>query len=252
MPPQPTPDWPHLADTISSHYLALRETTLGTLRMLLERASESIGGAEAALLLPTEDQENLRFLVSVNSTPEASEALKTVVVPCDRSIVGCVFATGQTIAIANPDDFYQEVDKKTGLSTEIYLAAPIMQEGQVLGVATFLNRPSEAAATPFGPEEIRVAERYASLSSAGLRYYQRMGLMQNLLEEDLEVALAQYADTPGGRGESILGLGGEESTTSPLAKAWMQLEQLSDSDQLLAAQLIEVLAHRELDSSEIY
>ena len=80
-------------------------------------------------------------------------------------------AQEQLIAVANPEDFYAGVDQKTGLTTSIYLATPIVSQEEILGVLTFVNRPDDAEQERFDQAEIEWSMRLADLTASALRYY---------------------------------------------------------------------------------
>lgn len=259
MNPSPQPaDWSDLLEMMTDRFGRLSGQALDNLGALLTAGREIVGCAETAVLVPDEDGEHLRFLVSVNSRPEIAEIVKDLRVPTDQSIVGCVFSTGQLIAVANPEDFYAGVDQKTGITTEIYLATPIVSQEDVLGVLTFVNRPAEedqAASEkveqrPFNQEEIEWSMRLADLAASGLRYYHRMCLQTRLLNSDLAAVAERFADelSPSIFDDDTLADGDD----SPLARAILALERLSEGEQHLAADLLDVLSsHAEAEGSPL-
>ncbi len=234
-------DWPALAEMMSDRFGRLIERVLDNLRELLAAARPLVNCAESALLVPNAKGTHLRFLVSVNSKPGVAEIVMQMSVPCDRSIAGCVFSTGQLIAMANPDDFYQEVDQKTGLKTSEYLVTPVVDGEEILGVATFVNRPEGQPREPFNQREIECSVRVADLAVAGLRFYRRMLLQQKLFESDLHRATQRFAGGAAAANTSL-----DDATQiqdqSPLARVIMDLEKMSPPDQELAADLLGVLA----------
>ena len=90
--------WHDLGRDLERRLGRIPDLAKGELRDLVRNASDSVGSGESSLLVPDPEGVSLRFLVSVNASLEESEIL----VPCDRSIAGYVYATGQTIAV---DDF---------------------------------------------------------------------------------------------------------------------------------------------------
>lgn len=238
-PPQP-PDWSDLLEMMMDRFGRLADQALENLETLLTTGRDCVGSAETALMVADDDGEHLRFLVSVNSRPGIAEIVKEIRVPTDRSIAGCVFSTGQLIAVANPEEFYPEVDRKTGLTTKVYLATPIVSQEDVLGVLTFVNRPGEDQ-SPFNQEEIEWSMRLADLAATGLRYYHRICLQNRLLKQDLAAAAERFADelSPSMFVDDAPSHDAEES---PLARAMLALERLSEGDQDLAADLLDVLS----------
>jgi hypothetical protein len=256
-PPQPA-DWSDLLEMMTDRFGSLSGLALENLGALLATGRDIVGCAETAVMVPDEDGRHLRFLVSVNSRPEISEIVKDLRVPTDQSIVGCVFSTGQLIAVANPEDFYAGVDQKTGITTEIYLATPIVSQEDVLGVLTFVNRPSpvgpasseKVEQTPFNQEEIEWSMRLADLAASGLRYYHRMCLQNRLLTADLASVAERFADELGpSLFDDEVFAGGDDS---PLARAILALERMSESEQQLAADLLDVVSsHAEAEGAPL-
>lgn len=235
---QPT-DWPQLVDTLSVRFAGMVEQVMGGLGYLLETGREVVHCAESALMVPADDS-NLRFLISASSTPEVAAALKEILVPCDSSLAGYVYNTGQLIAVANPEDFYQGVDKKTGLRTELYFAAPVVDGEEVLGVVTFLNRPEGEPQDLFTPEELEAGQRLATLAAAALRYYNRLRIQEQMFIEEFHRAARRFDGPPDPYSEEV-GIAAEMIESAPLAGVLSRWEQLSHRQQSLAAEMIDLL-----------
>ena len=244
--PAQAPDWPGLSRSLEDQLRRHAGDVLETLASLVAQARGAVNAGEAGLLVPTETGDELRFLVSVNSSDAVNRIVMQMTVPCDRSIAGYVFSTGQPIAITNPaeqrsDLFNPEIDKKAGLTTRVYLALPVFHEGVPLGVLTFVNRPAGQPDEPFGALEIEWAQRFASFAAVAVRYYQR-----NALPLDLAVAelgRAQAGLRAGFSDDLVLGgdLGGA-GHDAPLARALAHMEKLSPRDQEVCADLVDLLA----------
>jgi hypothetical protein len=243
-------DWNSLVSQLTERFRGLADHVLNDLSGLLVTAREVVRASESGLLVPADDAEgHLRFLVSVNSTPEANAALGDIRVPCDRSLVGFVFNTGQLVAIANPEDYYQEVDAKTGLKTEVYFAAPVANDEEILGVITFLNRPPGEPQDLFNEEELAAGQRFASLAAAALRYYDRACLQEQLFLNELRETVEQLI--PEARFAGSVGGSARDASGALVARALLQLEKLPPDTRLLAAELIDVLvAHRDLGTTD--
>jgi hypothetical protein len=235
-------DWSDLLELMADRFGTLTDQALENLRTLLESGRNVVNSSECGLLVPTDNGTELRFLVSVNSRPGISQILTDIRVPCERSIAGCVFNTGQLIAVANPEDFYPGVDKKTGLTTVLYLATPVMSDDGVLGVLTFVNRPANQPQEPFNEVEIEWSTRLADLAAAGLKYYRRLSVQQKLFQTELSQAAERFAATDGVAFAPFEGTGVVEDDSSPLARALLALERMSPREQELAAELIGVLS----------
>lgn len=248
LPSPATPEWEGFVELVGRRLEEQTEAALATLGELLKEATGGVRCSEAGLLVPADDDESLRFLVSVNSRPEAREILAQAVVPCDRSIAGYVFNTGQPIAFdrgspTSAVQHYDEIDKKTGIETIVYLAVPVTQGDQTLGVQTFVNRPEGEEASPFSPEEMQNALGFAALSAVVLQFYRRARAQLQLAQEELQDVgrqppLANVSLTDSIFGEDV------SAASSPMARVLRQLESMSQEDQDLYADLVEVLADR--------
>jgi GAF domain-containing protein len=235
-------DWSELVQHLAERVQEQPAHVLAMLRELLLVGRRVVNCSEAAVMVPDAGGTHLRFLVSVNSTPAIEEIVRSILVPCDRSLAGCVFNTGQLVAIANPEQFYQAVDQKTGLQTSIYLVTPVLADDEVLGVLTFLNRPQGQPQEPFNEAEIEWGQRLADLAGAGIKLHQRMQLQQRLFRSELARAAEGFAaDT------SAALLAESEAAEhwddqSPVAVAMQRMEKMSRREQSLAAEMIRVLA----------
>lgn len=241
-------DWSGLLELMTRRFSQLTDQVLANLEALLDAGRRIMNCAEIGLMVPDAGGSHLKFLVSLNSRADASDIVKTVLVPTDRSIVGCVFNTGQSIAVANPEDFYALVDQKTGLTTNIYLATPVMDHEEILGVATFVNRPSGIPQNPFNEQEMEASARIADLAAVGLRYYLRMCLQQRLLNADLAERARRFAESSPSNSNGIATGSFESLPESPLARAVLTLEHLSVRDQDLAAELLKVISSHASES----
>lgn len=245
-----SPDWNQLVAQLTDRFRGLADHVLQDLSQLLVTAREVVRASESGLMVPADDAEgHLRFLVSVNSSAEANEALRDIRVPCDRSLAGFVYNTGQLVAIANPEDYYAEVDAKTGLKTEIYFAAPMVNDDEIVGVITFLNRPPGEPQELFSEEELTAGQRFASLAAAALRYYDRACLQEQLFLSELRETVEQMI--PEASFAEGVGQSARDASGALVARALLQLEKLSPSSRMMAAEIIDVLAsHRDLADTE--
>jgi transcriptional regulator with GAF, ATPase, and Fis domain len=243
MPPaNPPTDWSELVQLLAHRVEAQPAHVLGMLRELLTVGRKVVNCSEAAVMVPDATGTNLRFLETVNSTPAIEEIVRSIAVPCDRSLAGCVFNTGQLVAIANPDQFYQAVDQKTGLQTSIYLVTPVLADDEVLGVLTFVNRPQGQPQEPFNEAEIEWGQRLADLAAAGIKLYQRLQLQQRLFRSELARAAESFAADASA---TLLAESDSAPTwedQSPVAVALGRMEKMSRREQSLAAEVMRVLA----------
>jgi len=236
-------EWFDLAKQMSQRFSKLNDHVLDNLRFLLNAGRKIVGCAESALLVPEGDGAQLRFLVSVNSRPGVAEIVTEISVPCDGSIVGCVFNTGQLMAVAKPEEFYKEVAEKTGVSMNVYLVTPIVSGEEVIGVATFLNRPDEQEQDPFTPKEIEGSAKIADLAAASLKYHRRLRLQNQLFQRDLASVAQRLSERYGfDYEEGSQPWDQEISEPSALLQAMIELEEMTPREQDLAAEMIGVLS----------
>jgi GAF domain-containing protein len=233
-------DWSELVQQMLLRAEEQPSHVLGMLRELLTTGREVINCSETSVMVPDASVTNLQFLVSINSRPEVEEMLRYVSVPCDRSLAGCVFNTGQLIAIANPDQFYQAVDQKTGLQTNIYMVTPMLAGDEVLGVLTFVNRPEGQPPEPFNEVEIEWAQRLADLAAASIKLYRRTQLQRRLFHGELATAAERFAaDVRLAMGDAD---NGDPADESPMAVAIDCLEKMSRREQGLAVEMLRLLS----------
>jgi len=239
-------DWSRLAQDLEQRFETLEEAARGGLRELVREGCSAVGSMESSLLVPSQNGASLKFLVSVNPSLEKGEEL----VPCDRSLAGYVFATGQPVAVNDvaeeeSERHFAKIDEKTGLRTHQYLAVPVMDEDEILAVLTYVNRPSGAPEVPFSQAEIECAQRYAALCSVALKYYQRIRLQGEIARSELERSLARTAlKTIVGGIES-----GEASSAgpSPILSILRRLESLPWQEQQLFSELCDLLLRFRVD-----
>ena len=239
-------NWTDLVGLAFEGFGGMSDQATAVLHDIMDAGRAIVGSSESGILVPGETPDELKFLVSANSKPEISEIVKRITVPADESLVGCVFKTGQLMAVANPESFYGEVDEQTGLQTNVYLAIPILDPGgEVLGVATFLNRPGELEQLPFNEVEIESGIRLTDVVAAGLRFAQRLSWQQILFQRELGSAAEQFAtkldDFASSRDSRL-----KFENADLLASAFTHLERLSTQDLELANELLEVLAARSI------
>jgi len=143
------------------------------LRQLVRDTCEVISAAEGSILVPSEDQTELRFLVSINPTLDPSE----ISVPVDGSVSGYVFSSRQAMAKVRPENVaVSKVDGISRTETKYLLAVPIVDDDGVYGVATFVNRTGEAADTPFSADDLKTAEVFGEIYATGVKLYRRIDL----------------------------------------------------------------------------
>lgn len=141
------------------------------LRQLMRDTCDAIGAAEGSILVPSDDQTELKFLVSVNPALDSSD----VTVPVGASVSGYVFSSRQAMAKVNPESVGRSrVDKIADNATEFLLAVPVMDDDRVYGVATFVNRKRDAEQIPFSVEELRLGQSFGEIYATAIKLYRKV------------------------------------------------------------------------------
>ena len=204
------------------------------LRQLISEAAALIGVAESSVLIPAEDESQLRFLVSTNPEIESKAALLRV--GTEGSIAGYVYNAGQTLAVedAASDELHDKtVDQALGTQTHEYLAVPIVQQQRVLGVLSFVNRVGDRGRHAFEPRHLQAAEEAADLAGRLLPW------------QLLRAAAVQRLCTD-------LGMT-EDSALEPFGRSpayWVLLDRISELDEQdleLAERLIAALVEHRVE-----
>jgi GAF domain-containing protein len=128
---------------------------------LLKVAQETVGSADASVLVRDGREGGLRFLVAVS---ELEEALLKIRIPPGKGIAGLVFSSGQPMAVNDVSaegSFWSGADEAVGFKTVTLLATPLRTGNETIGVLEFVNRPGEPPYPPFTPEEMDDAARFA-------------------------------------------------------------------------------------------
>lgn len=128
---------------------------------LLRTAASSVHSEEASILVLNGDNGELSFLKAIG---QVGDQLEGVVIPAGKGIASFVASSGQPMAISDVGQeasFYDEIDKKTGFSTEILLATPLIVDDEIIGVLEFINRVGDPPYDAFTPEEMDRAAIYA-------------------------------------------------------------------------------------------
>lgn len=235
-------NWSGLVEQMFEQYDRLSRQVVDNLCKLLDEGRRIVNCAEAGLLVPNATGKELTFLASVNSKPGIAETVMKLTVPCEGSIVGCAFNTGQPMAMANPEEYYAGVSEKTGLAMNVYLVAPVVSDEEILGVATFLNRPDDQPQEPFDQSEIEASMKLADLAAAGLKYYRRMEMQDYLFRRDLEEIAERHAFGAAATAHNVPATDDPLAELAPMARLMVQLENMTSREQELAAQMIGALS----------
>jgi hypothetical protein len=156
---------------IRSHGDGILADAAEMLRQLVRDTCEAISASEGSILVPSDDETELRFLVSMNPALDPSD----LTVPVDGSVSGYVFSSRQAMAKVHPDSVgANTVDEVAQIETKFLLAVPIVDDDRVYGVATFVNRSGEASDTPFSIEDLKMAQGFGEIYATGMKLYRKI------------------------------------------------------------------------------
>lgn len=153
---------------------------------LLKVAQETIGSADASVLVRDGRDGGLRFLVAVS---ELEEALLKIRIPPGKGIAGLVFSSGQPMAVndvSSEGSFWSGADEAVGFKTVTLLATPLRTGNETIGVLEFVNRPGSPPYPPFTPEEMDDAARFADAIARLVDSYELALLVESMFTHTLK------------------------------------------------------------------
>lgn len=162
---------------------ALTAPLTRSIENLLALAAAEVDSDEASVIVRDGASEDLRFLVAIG---EVADKLRDVRIPQGKGIAGFVFSSGQPMVIADvgqDQNFYQEVDRLTGYSTQTILATPLRFDGEIIGVLEFVNRIGEPPFKPFTPDEMDKAALFAEAIATLVDAHESAALLESLCEK---------------------------------------------------------------------
>lgn len=155
---------------IRDHGDGILQDAAEMLRQLVRDTCEAIHASEGSILVPSDDETELRFLVSMNPALDPSD----ITVPVDGSISGYVFSSRQAMAKVDPEsEGSSAVDKYADVTTRYLLAVPIVDDDRVYGVATFVNR-SEGREEPFSVADLKAAQGFGEIYATAMKLYRKI------------------------------------------------------------------------------
>lgn len=153
---------------------------------LLKVAQETVGSADASVLVRDGREGGLKFLVAVS---ELEEALLKIRIPPGKGIAGLVFSSGQPMAVNDVSaegSFWSGADEAVGFKTVTLLATPLRSGNETIGVLEFVNRPGEPPYPPFTPEEMDDAARFADSIARLVDSYELALLVESLFAHSIK------------------------------------------------------------------
>jgi transcriptional regulator with GAF, ATPase, and Fis domain len=156
---------------------------------ILQVAADSVGSADASVLVRDGNEGGLRFLLAVS---ELEDKLLKIRIPPGKGIAGLVFSTGQPMAVSDVSaegSFWSKADKETGFKTITLLATPLRSGNETIGVLEFVNRPGEPPYPPFTPEEMDRAAQFADTIAHLLNSYELAVLVESLFDRIIKTSV---------------------------------------------------------------
>lgn len=158
----------------------LTEPLTRSIENLLRVSAASMNSEEASVLIRDGDEGDLRFLSAIG---KVAGKLLNLRVPAGKGIAGFVLSSGQPVAVADVGEenaFYDEVDRKTGFSTQTILATPLRYNGEIIGVLEYVNRIGAPPFEPFTPDEMDNAAMFAEVIASLVNAYESAKLLRDL------------------------------------------------------------------------
>ena len=155
---------------------------------ILQVAADSVGSADASVLIRDGNEGGLRFLLAVS---ELEDKLLKIRIPPGKGIAGLVFSTGQPMAVndvSSEGSFWSGADKAVGFKTITLLATPLRSGNETIGVLEFVNRPGEPPYPPFTPEEMDRAAQFADTIAHLLNSYELAVLVESLFDRIIKTS----------------------------------------------------------------
>jgi GAF domain-containing protein len=156
---------------------------------ILKVAAESVGSADASVLIRDGNEGGLKFLVAVS---ELEEVLLKIRIPPGKGIAGLVFSSGQPMAVndvSSEGSFWSGADKAIGFKTITLLATPLRTGNETIGVLEFVNRPGEPPYPPFTPDEMDRAAHFADTIAHLLNSYELAVLVESLFDRTIKTSV---------------------------------------------------------------
>jgi hypothetical protein len=157
---------------------------------ILQVAAESVGSADASVLIRDGNEGGVRFLLAVS---ELEDELLKIRIPPGKGIAGLVFSSGQPMAVndvSSEGSFWSGADKAIGFKTITLLATPLRTGNETIGVLEFVNRPGEPPYPPFTPEEMDRAAYFADTIAHLLNSYELAVLVESLFDRTIKTSVA--------------------------------------------------------------
>lgn len=209
---------------------------------LLKVAAETVGSADASVLVRDGRDGGLRFLVAVS---ELEDALLKIRIPPGKGIAGLVFSSGQPMAVndvSSEGSFWSGADEAVGFKTITLLATPLRTGNETIGVLEFVNRPGDPPYPPFTPEEMDDAARFADAIAKLVDAYELAQLVEALFDKTLETSGEEGSSAELSEWLKTVDAAPEHRDILRLAVALREIVSRGDPERELCRDLLETLA----------
>jgi sigma-B regulation protein RsbU (phosphoserine phosphatase) len=209
---------------------------------ILKIAKETVGSADASVLVRDGQDGGLRFLVAVS---ELEEQLLKIRIPPGKGIAGSVFSSGQPMAVndtSSEGSFWSGADEKVGFKTITLLATPLRFGNETIGVLEFVNRPGEPPYPPFTPEEMDDAARFADPIARLVDAYELAQLVESLFNQTLKTSSEESSGKELATWLKNVDAAPEHRDLLTLALSLRDIVSRGDAEREMCRDLLEVLA----------
>jgi len=212
---------------------------------LLEVAQQTVGSADASVLVRDGREGGLKFLVAVSPL---EEALLKVRIPPGKGIAGLVFSSAQPMAVNDVSDegsFWSGADEAVGFKTVTLLATPLRTAHETIGVLEFVNRPGEPPYDGFTPEEMDDAAKFADAIAKLVDSYELASVVESLFTRTITARNDENGDENSDDKTRWLDALDAAPEHVDLATLWMSLREIvsqGDAEREMLRDLLAALA----------
>jgi len=134
------------------------------LQSIVDASAELTDSEQASIAQFNQSDESLRFVAARWMDPEIMANTR---IPLEGSVSGRAFQSRKAIIVqdAENEEFYRQVDERSGFQTRSLLAVPMMMHGEATGVLTAVNKEN---GTPFNEEDVEVLSTLASQAAIAI------------------------------------------------------------------------------------
>jgi two-component system, NtrC family, sensor kinase len=166
-------------------------------RLLIQRTTEIFEAECGSLALVNKERGGVTFQAAYDGQGREITSLKNFLMPFGQGIIGLVAQTGlahiANNAQADPN-WSPEADRLTGFTTQKVMAAPLITEGQILGVIELLNKREG----DFGQRDLELLLLVAASAAIALKNARQYAALQQAHQDlrqaqELQLAAERWA-----------------------------------------------------------